>query len=114
MLAEAYLAATMGARPWTLNTPILASSIVSFYTDATRHAFTSGTIEEPIDFRRFSRGYYYLGFWIPGAPKMDYKARIKPFEIAIPCEEPGLVCWKSCASRSEALTLLRAKGWPGL
>lgn len=27
--------------------------------------------------------YYYLGFWVPGSPKMDYKAQFHPFELAV-------------------------------
>ncbi|PKL06044.1 MAG: arginyltransferase [Spirochaetae bacterium HGW-Spirochaetae-9] len=27
--------------------------------------------------------YYYMGFWVPGAPKMDYKADFQPFHLAV-------------------------------
>ena len=27
--------------------------------------------------------YYYLGFWVPGSPAMDYKASFHPFELAL-------------------------------
>ena len=27
--------------------------------------------------------YYYLGFWVPFSPKMDYKASFQPFEMAL-------------------------------
>jgi arginine-tRNA-protein transferase len=28
------------------------------------------------------KSYYYLGFWVPDAPSMDYKADFRPFELA--------------------------------
>lgn len=32
--------------------------------------------------RSLGKRWYYLGFWVPGSRKMDYKARFKPFEYA--------------------------------
>jgi len=31
--------------------------------------------------RKLGLPYLYLGFWVKGSPKMDYKARFKPLEI---------------------------------
>lgn len=44
--------------------------------------------------------YYYLGFWVPGSAKMDYKADFRPFEIA----RNGR--WLPARDRSEALAAL--------
>jgi leucyl-tRNA---protein transferase len=46
--------------------------------------------------------HYYLGFWIPGSPKMDYKANFRPFEFA----RGGR--WIRAADRLEALEALEA------
>lgn len=44
--------------------------------------------------------WYYLGFWVPGSRKMDYKARFAPFEIA----QGGV--WRRVQDRAEALEAL--------
>lgn len=44
--------------------------------------------------------YYYLGFWVPGAAKMDYKANFAPFETA----RGGR--WAFHADKAEALAEL--------
>ncbi len=44
--------------------------------------------------------WYYLGFWVPGSPKMDYKANYRPFELALDGE------WKYFENRGEALSVL--------
>ena len=45
--------------------------------------------------------YYYLGFWVPGSEKMDYKADFRPFEFAL----DGT--WRPARDRSEALAALK-------
>lgn len=52
--------------------------------------------------------WYYLGFWVPGARRMDYKADIAPFELALPdAASPGVRRWIKYASKEEALESLR-------
>ncbi len=52
--------------------------------------------------------YYYLGFWVPTSPKMDYKSRFRPFEMA----RNG--SWIPVADKAEAISVLRsARGFPG-
>jgi arginine-tRNA-protein transferase len=50
--------------------------------------------------RRLGKRYYYLGFWVPGSPKMDYKANFHPFQYA----RDG--AWRPSADRREALTAM--------
>lgn len=53
-------------------------------------------------------GWYYLGFWVPGARRMDYKADFSPFELALPDPAtPGSLHWKNFASKEDALESLR-------
>lgn len=63
-------------------------------------------------------GWYYLGYWIPGARTMDYKARIAPFELALPARAAMSrsvhLEWVRFESRTEAVrhlaSLARAAG----
>lgn len=57
--------------------------------------------------RELGKRYYYLGFWVPGSPKMDYKAKFRPFEMAPDGE------WTAVADRETALAALRDRpGFP--
>lgn len=64
--------------------------------------------------------YYYLGFWVPGSPTMDYKADFHPFELALGgMQEAGqaategeaihreaIAVWSEFSSKEEALRAL--------
>jgi arginine-tRNA-protein transferase len=52
--------------------------------------------------RSLGKRWYYLGFWVPGSRKMDYKARFAPFEYA----HNGV--WTVAADREAALAALGA------
>jgi len=93
ILAEAYIAAN-GAQ-------LLKSKYSSIETKAVASYYSK---REPM---HKDSGWYYLGFWVPGSPKMEYKARIAPFEIALPE-------WHEFSSRLEALKYLRDIHVPGL
>jgi len=59
------------------------SMVYSFY-DPDRHKDSLGTYVI-LDHIRIAQEaglpYVYLGYWVPGSPKMDYKARFAPVEI---------------------------------
>ncbi len=59
------------------------SMVYSFF-DPDREADSLGAfiILDHIELAREARlPYVYLGYWVPGSPKMDYKARYRPLEI---------------------------------
>ena len=62
---------------------------------------------------RLGKKYYYLGFWVPGAKKMDYKADFPPFQLALPSSSGGeengeRPRWEEFRSKEDALRRLAA------
>lgn len=59
------------------------SMVYSFYDpDMTDASLGTYIILDHIDIARHSAlPYVYLGYWVPGSPKMDYKARFRGLEI---------------------------------
>jgi len=67
---------------------ILSTGISSVYYAfdpdfSSRSLGTFSVIQEIEMCRSFGFPYYYLGFWVPGSPKMDYKEKFRPNEIFI-------------------------------
>lgn len=57
--------------------------------------------------RSLGKSWYYLGFWVPGAARMDYKADFTPFELALrPAAGEGAPLWIRFSCREEALEAL--------
>ena len=50
--------------------------------------------------------YYYLGFWVPGARTMAYKADFRPFELAV---APGTPPWTRFEGADDALADARIR-----
>ncbi len=61
------------------------------------------------------RAFYYMGFWVPGAVKMDYKSRFRPFSLLLTDENDNIpLHWFTFNTKAEAIRLLRAAHWPGM
>lgn len=73
---------------------------------------------------KLKKDFYYLGFWVPGAKKMDYKADFSPFELAVDAADRQIAedssqkqarsentSWRQFSSRSEALQWLENAGY---
>ena len=67
-------------------TDVFPDSLSAVYTffDPAEQALGLGTLAilRQIEFaRRGGRNHLYLGYWIEGHPKMDYKARFRPLQV---------------------------------
>ena len=59
------------------------SMVYSFFDpDAPQRSLGAYMILDHIEIaREAGLPYVYLGYWVPGSPKMDYKAAFRPFEV---------------------------------
>ena len=62
------------------------SLVYSFYDPALakRSLGSFVILDHLIQARLAELPYVYLGYWVPGSPKMDYKARFRPIELLRP------------------------------
>jgi arginine-tRNA-protein transferase len=62
------------------------SLVYSFYEPAMTRRSLGGFVilDHVVQARAAELGYVYLGYWVPGSPKMDYKARYRPIEVLKP------------------------------
>ncbi|HUW41352.1 MAG TPA: arginyltransferase [Rectinemataceae bacterium] len=81
----------------------LSSVYFAFDPEAARRSLgTWSVLRETRLAAELGKRYYYLGFWVPGAAKMDYKANFTPFETA------SRGRWTLRGGRDEALAELPA------
>ena len=60
----------------------MSSVYFSFLPEYSRRSLgIFSVLKEARIVRELGLPYYYLGFWVPGSPKMDYKARFAPLEM---------------------------------
>lgn len=62
---------------------------------------------------RMGKPFYYLGFWVPGAPTMDYKADFHPLQVAVAQRNGGDTgqsnpAWMEFPGKTQALAGLSA------
>ncbi len=101
ILAEAYIAFEYSTIDTLDFSPIHGTDIKESYSqDRTRQGI------RPI--------FYYLGFWVPGAAKMNYKSRIQPFSLLLTDERSELPQqWFTFDNRLAAEQFLKKVLWPG-
>lgn len=89
-------------------------------TASSRSLGTYSVFAESAAGLELGKPYYYLGFWVPGSPTMDYKADFHPFELALgETQETGqagtagadthreaIAAWSEFSSKEEALRAL--------
>ena len=100
----------------------LSSAYFAFDPDASWRSLGSFSVfAESRLAMAMGKSRYYLGYWVPGSPKMRYKADFPPFEILMPetgipsgcgCGQPSgsRGRWTAFDSRAEAEEALRKRG----
>ncbi|MCX7026988.1 MAG: arginyltransferase [Spirochaetes bacterium] len=84
----------------------LSSAYFAFDPQESRRSLGSYSVFAETELAKsLGKSYYYLGFWVHGSPKMEYKADFPPFELLM-TEGGGRRGWFPFASRSEALEVL--------
>lgn len=62
----------------------LSSAYFAFAAAASRRSLGAYSVfAESAAGLKLGKSFYYLGFWVPGSPTMDYKAGFRPFELAL-------------------------------
>jgi arginine-tRNA-protein transferase len=85
-----------------LATRSLSSAYFAFGAEESRRSLGSFSVYAETDLAgSLGKEYYYLGFWVPGSPKMRYKADFHPFELLLDGAS-GHRFWVSFGSRTEA------------
>jgi arginyl-tRNA--protein-N-Asp/Glu arginylyltransferase len=81
----------------------LSSVYFAFAPEESRRSLgTLSVMRELTIAGELGKRYYYLGFWVPGSPKMDYKANFRPFEYARGSS------WARARDRADAMTAMVA------
>ncbi|HWR10986.1 MAG TPA: arginyltransferase [Rectinemataceae bacterium] len=90
----------------------LSSVYFAFAPDECRRSLGSYSVFAEAELAAgMGKEYYYLGFWVPGVAKMDYKADFPPFQLALnpaSWRESGdpPPRWVEFANKTEALSWL--------
>lgn len=62
----------------------LSSVYFAFEPEEAKRSLGTFSVLKEIEIARMrGREFYYLGFYVPGSPKMSYKARFKPHELLL-------------------------------
>ena len=66
-------------------TPQAVSSVYFFFEpEEARRSLGVFSLLREVEFaREHGRPYYYLGYWVPGCRKMEYKAAVGPHELLL-------------------------------
>jgi arginyl-tRNA--protein-N-Asp/Glu arginylyltransferase len=81
----------------------LSSVYFAFDPSESRRSLGTWSVAKELELAKaLGKRFYYLGFWVPGSPKMDYKAGFRPFEYA------SSGAWLPARDRGEAAAAVGA------